>query len=223
MASRRNYVTAAEVLELAGFTPSDTQISEAEEIIDSYVGYQPKFFESTLSNRATAGGSSSLTLNTLDQNTYEADYFKWCEVEIIGGTGVGQRRTITASTKAGVLTVASAWTTTPDSASFYRIYQLGKFPRYCDIVYDGNTSPFTYYKQIVESVKRATAYQCEYMNAMGDSFFTTDKSEKQSESIGDYSYSKGTALVGGVGGVLVAPKAKQVLRGLMNRGGELVV
>ncbi len=224
MASRRNYITAAEVLELAGFTPTDVEISEAEELIDAYVGPQEKFYAGILARRASSGGASTLTLHTDDQNVFEVDYLKWCEVEIVGGTGAGQRRIITGSTKAGVITVATAWTTTPDSTSFYRIYQLGKFPRIQDVTYYSQESPYTYYKQIPEAVKRATAFQAEYINAMGDSFFKTDKSEKDSESIGDYSYSK-TGNQGGVVDInqLVAPKARAALRGIMRRGGELIV
>lgn len=226
MASRRNYVTVAEVLEMAGFSPTDVQISEAEEIIDAYVGAQKKFFDHPLDGRASAGGASTITLQAKEVNVHDVDYFKWCEVEIIGGTGVGQRRIITASTLAGVLTVASAWTTAPDSTSFYRIYQLGKFPRYCDVTFYSEQAPSTYYKQIPEAVKRATAAQCEYIQTMGDAFFASDRSEKTSESIGDYSYTKGGSNSQSVQtsvASMIAPKAKALLRGIVNRLGVLEV
>lgn len=224
MASRRNYVTTTEVDELIGSGAStDLQISEAEEIIDAYVGPQDKFLNYLIEGRVSAAGGSSLTLESIHQNNYDVDFFKWCEVEIIGGTGVGQRRIITASTKAGVLTVASAWTTSLDTTSFYRIYQLGKFPRKADVTSYSTQSPTSYYKQIPENVKRATAVQVEYITAMGDSFFKTDQTSKSSESIGDYSYS-----VGGKSGDvglerMIAPKAKLLLRGFKNRLGEIVV
>ena len=46
MASRRGYVTTTEVDEMSGLTAStDLQISEAEELIDAYVGFQVKFLK----------------------------------------------------------------------------------------------------------------------------------------------------------------------------------
>lgn len=226
MASRRNYVTTTEVDELIGSGNStDLQISEAEELIDAYVGHQDKFYNWELTGRSpSAGGASSITLQTNQQNIYDIDYFKWCEVEIIGGTGVGQRRIITASTKAGVLTVASAWTTTPDSTSFYKIYQLGKFPRKQDVMFYSEQTPSTYYKQIPEAVKRATAAQVEFMSQMGDEYFKTDRVDKVSERIGDYAYENANSQGVGFTGAekLIAPKAKILLRGIRSRIGSIV-
>lgn len=227
--SRRCYLSQAELVQYADITITDTteaddQISQAEEMIDAYVGPQNKFYKTTLARKATAGGSSSITLQLEDQNVYDADFFKWCEIELIGGTGAGQRRTITASTYAGVLTVQSAWTTPPDATSFYKIYQLGKFPRYEDVMYYAEVAPYTYYKSIPEAVKRAVAAQVEFMITMGASFFNTDKADKDSERIGDYAYSRsgGGNNVGGGIVRLISPKAKAALRGIMNRTGEIV-
>jgi len=226
MASKRNYVTTTEVDELVGSGSStDLQISEAEEIIDAWVGPQKKHIDQEYTGRASAGAAQAITLQTSQQNIYDVDYFKWCQVEIIGGTGAGQRRICTASTKAGVLTVDSAWTTAPDSTSFYKIYQLGKFPRYHDVEFYSEQSPSTYYKSIPEAVKRATAAQVEYIAAMGDDFFKTDQADKQSESIGDYSYSKGGGSSTGALSIskLIAPKARALLRGIKNSIGEIVI
>lgn len=225
MASRRNYVTTTEVDELAGITSTDLQISEAEEIIDAWVGPQNKHIESIYTGRASAGGGSTITLESTHQNIYDVDYFKYCQIEIIGGTGAGQKRVCTTSTKAGVLTVDSAWTTAPDSTSFYKIYQLGKFPRVHDVEFYSTQSPSTYYKSIPEAVRRATAAQVEYMVAMGDDFFKTDAMDKQSESIGDYSYSKGGVNSSGVMSIskVIAPKARALLRGIKNVLGEITL
>lgn len=224
--SRRGYLSQLELEQLADITITDTdeaddKISQAEEIIDSYVGYQNSFMDYKVTGMASAGGASTITLEASQQNTYDVDYFRLCEVEIIGGTGIGQRRKITGSTKAGVLTVDESWTTTPDSTSFYKIYQVGKFPRVLDVESATNGIYTTYYKAIPEAVKRAVAAQIEYMIEMGDSFFAGDKSEMESESIGDYSYTKGQ----GVSGInkLIAPKAKVLLRGIFNRTGRLIV
>lgn len=223
MASRRKYVTAAEVNELCGTTPTDMQISEAEELIDNYVGYQQKFLRIDVTGLAAAGTATTITLQANgQQNAYQANHFTNCEIEIIGGTGAGQRRTIASSTYAGVITVDTAFTTQPDSTSFYRIYQLGKYPRAKDVVYDGNSS-LKWYKSIPEAIKRATAAQVEYMIEMGDKFFANDKSEMNSENIGDYSYTRGSGGEGGSIDTLISPKAKQFLRGYRNRKGVILV
>lgn len=224
--SRRGYLSQAELEQMADITITDTaeaddQISQAEEMIDAYIGPQEKHIETPINGVASAAGSTSITLETSQQNTYDIDYFKLCEVEILGGTGVGQRRKITGSTKAGVLTVDAAWVTTPDTTSFYQISQIGKFPRCYDVVANTVGSTTTYYKQIPEVVKRAVAAQIDFIIEMGDAFFAGDKAEMQSESIGDYSYTKGR----GVSSMykLISPKAKQLLKGIVNRTGSIVL
>lgn len=224
--SRRGYLSHSELEQFANITITDSdeaddRISQAEELIDMYVGPQIKAFESDITGRPGAGASTSITLQLDQQNIYEIDYFKLCEVEIIGGTGAGQRRKCTGSTKAGVLTVDSAWSTVPDTTSFYKIYQLGKFPRQEDVIFYSLQSPSTYYKSIPEAVKRAVAAQVEFMIEMGDDYFSSDRAEKDSESIGDYSYSN----MAGAAGVqrLIGPKVKILLRGIRNRLGVIIL
>lgn len=223
--SRRGYLSEDELEQFADITVTDAsegqdRISQAEEIIDSFVGYQSKFLQDDIVGKASATGANSITLETSQQNVYENDYFKLCEVEIIGGTGEGQRRKVDSSTKAGVLTVDEAWTTAPDTTSYYRIYQLGKFPRDVDVDIYTLSTPNVYLKKIPENVKRAVAAQIEFLIEMGDSFFAGDEADKTSESIGDYSYSKE-----GSGGVtkLIAPKAKLLLKGFINRTGRITI
>jgi hypothetical protein len=227
MASRRNYVTTTEVAEMIGGSPTitDNQISEAEELIDVWVGFQKRFLDYKIEGRAQAGGASSLTLQLKEVDVYDIDFFKDCHAEILGGVGAGQRRRISSSAKNGVLTVDPAWDTAPDATSFYRIYQLGKFPRYCDVTFFSEVPPSTYYKQIVENVKRAVAAQVEYMIAMGDTFFTTDQSQKTAERIGDYGYELGQNFNGSPVPInrLIAPKAKEFLRHIRNITGNLQV
>jgi len=222
MASRRKYVTATEVNELCGTTPADVQISEAEELIDAFVGFQEKFVRHEVEGLAFAGDGTTVTLESVHRNSYQANHFTYCEIEIVGGTGAGQRRTIASSTYAGVITVDTAWTTAPDSTSFYHIYQLGKYPRSKDAIYDSRTS-LKWYKSIPEAIKRATAAQVEYMIEMGEKFFANDKPEMNSERIGDYSYSKSATGDGGSIDGLISPKAKQLLRGYRNRKGVILV
>lgn len=205
---------------MAGITSTDLMISEAEEIIDEYVGPQDKFIERDLRGLVSVGGNNAIKLESVHQNNMQADYLKGCWFEVIGGTGEGQRKKITAQTYAGVITLEANLSTPLDTTSYYRIWQLGKFPRQCDVTYDG-TNTNKYYKSIPEKVRRTVAAQVEYMQALGESFFGSDAPDKQSESIGDYSYTKSSGANGNGGGAsrLIAPKAKILLRGIINRLG----
>src|SRR3990167_11550317 len=49
------------------------------------------------------------------------------QVAITGGLGIGQRRTITASTAASDQITVATWTTTPDVTSNYDVYDMGHF------------------------------------------------------------------------------------------------
>lgn len=224
--SRRGYLSQSELSQFADVTitdasEADDQISQAEEMIDSFVGAQKKAVPEIVTGLcSSAGGSDTLYLETDQQNVFQNDYFKGCEVEIIGGTGEGQRRRISASDYVtGKITVADNWTTAPDTTSFFKIYQLGKFPRFNDVFFDSEHTPNTYYKSIPEAVKRAVAAQVAFIIQMGDAFFHSDKIDKQSESIGDYSYSKGQGSTGPY--KMIAPRAKLALRGIINRVGEI--
>lgn len=222
MASNRGYVTTTEVDALSGLTAStDVQINEAEELIDQYVGHQHQFFNGTYLGKATSGSGTTLTLDEKHQNSVHNDFFKGMQIEIIGGAGIGQRTIITQSTYAGVVTFATL-TTPPNSTSVYKITQLGKFPRQQDVFFDGENNPQTYYKTIPEMVKRATASQVEFMIKMGDAYFQSDKSLFESEQIGDYSYNKGQGSAGGAIKNMIAPKAKIMLRGILNRKGIII-
>lgn len=66
---------------------------------------------------ATAGTSTTLTNSAKSWTTNQWTNY---QVKILSGTGIGQIRTI-ASNTGTVLTVSSAWTTTPDTTSVYLI------------------------------------------------------------------------------------------------------
>lgn len=224
--SRRGYLSQDELEQYSNISITDTAeaddvIGQAEEIIDSWVGYQIKFLQAEITGRCSqAGGSLTFYLDTDQLNIWQKDYLKGCEVEIIGGTGEGQRRRITTSAYDGTITIANAWDTVPDTTSFFKIYQLGKFPRPRDVRYYTESTPYQYFKSIPEAVKRAVAAQVQYMDEMGDAFFAGDSTQKQSERIGDYSYELGQGSQGIAR--LVAPKAKVLLRGIINRTGVIV-
>lgn len=228
MASKRGYLTQEELEEFADITISDAteadeQISQAEEMIDEFVGPQDKFISYELSGLIAAGGSNNVTLESTHQNNMQKNYLRGCWIEIIGGTGEGQRKKITAQTLAGVITTETNFTTALDTTSYYRIYQLGKFPRTYDVQLDGVHTPAQYYKSIPEKVRQAVAAQVAYKINMGEDFFNSGTPDLESESIGDYSYSKGDRASSVSGSArLVAPRAKLLLRGIINRIGRIV-
>lgn len=227
MATLRGYLTIAELESKLNITVSDNdeaweQISFAEELIDRYVGPQQQHIRADQMFRGDIVSVSGTTVvdNSSDSSlTIGTDgYFAGAVIEILAGPGVGERRRITDSSS-GQLTIESEFTTPPTSASVYWIHQLAKFPRKKDMVYHEDK----YYRTIPEVVKNAVAAQVGYMIEQGESFFAGDDADLDSERIGNYSYSKG-----GNGGQsasvkLVAPKARTLLRGIMNRKGVLEV
>lgn len=219
--SRRAYASVAEIAEYIGVATNliDTaKVELAEQMIDDYVGYHEKYMENEVTGLAQASGSLALTLQQDQQQNYGNDYFKLCEVEIIGGAGAGQRRKVTGSTKAGVLTVDTAWATALDTTSYYRIYQLGKFPRHGEVTYESTNE--TYYKVIPEAIRRAVCAQYEFIVEMGDAYFETDKADMASESIGDYSYNRKGASPSTKS--LIGAKAQTMLQGYVKRYGQIV-
>ncbi len=142
------------------------------------------------------------------------------------GTGAGNSFLISASLLNGQITITHTDGTALaageiDITSVYRVYQLGSFPRDRDVFYNTFQTPTFYYKVIPEKVREATAAQCEYINKMGLNYFISDDSYISSEHIGPYSYQKNIKALGT--SVLIAPKARMLLRGLMNRKGIMVV
>jgi len=70
------------------------------------------------SGTATAGTSSTLVDTAKRKET--TDYWKGGTLEILAGTGVGQKRDITAfTTSSSTFAVTPNWTTTPDATSVY--------------------------------------------------------------------------------------------------------
>jgi hypothetical protein len=226
--SRRGYLSQNELEQMANISITDTaeaddQISQAEELIDAYVGPQDKYMKEKVVGYAASAGSSNITLETDQQNIYDIDYFKLCQIEIIGGTGEGQRRKVTGATKAGVLTIYSAWVKPPDTTSYYKISQLGKFPRVLDVETATHGSDSYYYKIIPEAVKRAVVAQIEFMIEMGTEFFIGDSSEFTKETIGDYSYEMAGGRVVAKLREMISAKSKMLLKGILNRTGTIVV
>jgi hypothetical protein len=111
--------------ELRGFTSSTTDLSGYVDIVthadgtavattDTYADY--------VSGTAEAGAASTITLED-GEVPAEDDILNGLTIEITGGTGSGQTRTISdyvGSTR--VTTVSTAWTTQPDTTSTYKVY-----------------------------------------------------------------------------------------------------
>lgn len=219
MASRRKYTTATEIeefadIELKDNTEADDQISQAEEIIDAYVGPQDKHVKEEYIGQATSGTTTTI-IDTSDDTPldYANGFFDYCEVEIVGGTNKGEIRQVSAYDKdTNTITVGTAFTAAVDSTTIYLIRQLSKFPRVKDV----HVLSEQYYKTIPEAVKRATAAQLQYIVEKGTEFFA-GATDKEGEGIGDYSYSNKKGL-----NLLIAPKARELLRGYINRTGTLL-
>lgn len=221
--TKRNYATLA-VVQAEESAATLAQIALAEQAIDNYIGAQQKHIPNTFRVEPTAFAGSNKTIYDTSNNTqlYQVDgYFVNCVIEIIGGTGAGQVRLITSSDKDDrSVTVTDAWDTAPDTTSFMKIYQLGKFPRSKDVLQ--NNAGTAYYKSVPDQVKAAVIAQVQFMIAQGDSFFEGDDTSKESESIGDYSYSRG----GGAGGSqtsavrMLGPRARTLLKGFKNSVGS---
>jgi len=220
--SRRQYVTQSDAeqfsnIQVTDATEADDQISHAEEMVDSYVGFQKKHISDTYSGLATSAGSDYLVDNSGDSplKSYDDDYYTFCEIEILGGTGEGQTRTITAyDSDTYKVTVGTDWSVTPDSTSFYVIRQVGKFPREEDVFQDSNLK---YYKSIPEAVQRATLAQLEYIIEKGDDFFA-GATDYESEDIEGYSHT-----IRDGANRSISPLARELLKGIRNKKGRLRV
>jgi hypothetical protein len=225
MGSRRQYLTIEELEQFADITITDAdeaydQISQAEELIDAYVGHQDQHVAQPVYGGLTAALSNTFT-DTSDDTPLERDdnFFSFCMLQIISGMGAGQERSIVSSSRTGrSVTVGSAFSTQPDTTSVYRIHQLGKFPRTKDTWHD--QSNLTFSKFIPEAVRRATAAQVAFIIEMGAEYFAGNDAEASGERIGNYSYyrlnNNQSAAV-----KMLAPRARTLLRGIKNSLGKL--
>jgi hypothetical protein len=226
MASQRQYATIAEVEQFASITSVDDtefedRMSQCEELIDAYVGYQDRFMGSEFIGNVTSATGLTLVDDSFSSKLGTTDnYFAGCYVEIIGGSGVGNRRWIVSSDYTNKSITYEGASIGADTTSVFRIFQLGKFPRSKDAFL--NNDDETWYKIIPEAVRRAVAAQMEFLVNQGDAYFATATMDLASESIGNYSYSRGSGSEGQSPAVkMLAPKAKALLRGYKNSMGRL--
>lgn len=200
-------------------------ISDAERIIDVFVGPWPSFYpELTLNLSATlASGATTLQSSTLGDR--RPNWWAQGGVYVVVKDGpsalIREKRLVVAS-DTDQLTLASGFpgVLTAGSAEVI-LRQESKFPRWEDC--DAQGDPF-----LPPQLEAAVAYQVEYgihfgseEFGLGDSVVTVDHGEVQSRSYGSgYSESRFPNVVTGFSR-LVAPKARGVLKPLMNRTGRL--
>lgn len=216
---RRNYILTSDV---SG--ASEANVALAEALIDAYVGFQDKFIAAERVGKITASLTGKLIDDRGDSPLFVTDNtYSHCIVEIIGGSGAGQSRQVTASGKdeRSLTFSGAAFNPTLDDTSVYRVYQLAKFPRR----QDSRTVPSdqVFYKYIPDAIKNATIAQTQFVIAQGDDYFTGDDSEMDSERILSYSYSRGgnagqSALV-----KFISPQARAFLKGYKNSTGTIAV
>ena len=219
--TKRGYITKEEVenycdIAITDDTEAIERMELAEEIIDKYVGFQNAFQRYEITGHATDGTTTTLvddSGNTLLGGSID-DKYSYCILHIIGGTNVGEERVIIGQdSTAKTITVQKAFTNAIDTTSVYRIYQLAKFPR----TQDAKLMEGVYYKYIPEQIKKATLAQVEYMISMGDDFFVSGI-DKTNENIDGYDYQIPRDVRRSV-----APKAREYLKGFVNRKGNLIV
>jgi len=218
--TKRGYITKEEVeaycdIAITDEAESIERLNMAEEIVDDYVGFQNKFFKDRRVGTATSGTTTTLvdtnpgsTINSITENI-----LSYCILQIIGGTNAGESRIIKTNTTTGTITIETPFTNAIDSTSVYRISQLSKFPRSRDYEIINNI----YYKFVPDQVKRACLAQMEYMIEMGDDFFVSEV-DKKSSNVDGYSYAMQDEVRR-----MIAPKAKEYLRGFVVRRGNLIV
>jgi len=218
--TKRQYVTEDEIEQFSNIQVTDAkeaedQMSHAEEMVDAYVGFQVKHVDDVYSGLATSGGSNYLIDTSSDSplKVHFDDYFTYCQIEIIGGTGSGQTRNIVSSSKSSnKITVSPDWTTNPDNTSFYVIKQLGKFPRDEDAFL---SSDYKWYKSIPEAVTRATLAQVEYIIEKGNDYFA-GAVDYDSEQLEGYSYKVKSGR-----NRFISPNARNLLKGIYNKKGRI--
>lgn len=221
----RNYITIAQLQSLASINVINNsealrRIDRAETAIDDYLGYQPQSIcEDFRGNVSAVTGKEVIDTNPASQLHIIDGWFSHGVIEIIDGAGAGQIRYITDSSYDNrSVTVADDFDTPLDTTSFYRIYQIAKFPRAQDVYsrQDGRR----FYKAIPDPIKRAVAAQIEFMIQQGDAYFVGNQADISSEHIDNYSYSKVTAGQSPTVSAL-APRARTLLRGYKNSMGTL--
>lgn len=223
MTTRKQYVTINEIEAYADVDLKSAEgaeqeaynwISQAEDMIDNYVRRQSKHIPSEYLGDATSGTTTKIFDIGSDTPLYYADdYFKYCEVEMLSGSNAGEIRPILSSNYSEKsVTVSYAFTNAVAEGDVFIIRQQSKFPRICDVkIYNQK-----YYKTIPVNVREAVKAQVQYMIEQGKEFFI-NVVDQQSESIDDYSHNLKEFTNN-----MIAPKARELLKGIRDIKGNLI-
>lgn len=216
--SRRRYLSFAELEQFADIRITNEQeakdrISQAEELLDAYLGFAEKFLKRELLCVVKSVDGKNIEI---DKN-YKSGFLTYTSFEVLKGGGQGSRNEIEDNEDDKITCVATP--TDVEEGSVLRIYQLGKYPRAKDCQIFGQS----WIKTIPEEIRRGVAFQVAFMIEQGDEYFNTDVSAKTSESIGDYSYSKGGSNQNsGFSTSLISPRTKDIVKNFVNRVGKFV-
>lgn len=227
MSTKRNYATIEQIQEYANITVTDSdeawqQIEKAEEMIDAYVGAHTRFHHRTTVGEIGALSADSLTITDAYGGYLDRidNYYKGLLFVVVAGVSTGKTAMVTSSSYANKSLTLDTVIEDLQPGCVFELRQIGKFPRLQDA--HTNRMSTLWYTQIPDAVTRAVAAQLEYMINQGDEFFSTDQADKSSESIGNYSYSKQAGGSSSSMQRMIAPQAKVLLRGYVNRGGRLI-
>lgn len=225
MASRRGYLTQTELAEFADIVINDSaeaddQISQAEEMIDAYLGPQDRFLRFEYRGEVSSASTTVIVDSGSGNNMDVIDnFYAGAEIEILSGALSGEHRSIVSSSRsAKSITVSVAFSGTPATGVMFRIYQLAKFPRHKDVRL--NRAGDLWVKSIPDALRRATAAQVAFVIEKGPGFFAGDASQLIAEGIDNYNYQRGGTMATPTV-ALIAPRARTLLRGYVNRTGEI--
>lgn len=237
--SRFNYIgtsgLAAEIPTMSGVTDHALAaefITDAERMIDVYVGPSQPFYSDLTGTLDAALPSGQLTLSGSSFGNRRPNYWAvgghYLTITDVPGAPtsalIGTKRLIIASTS-GTVTLATGYSEDVPSGTAYYTHQESRFPRWNDS--DPWGSP-----TLPDEVAKATAWQVEFGIAEGsesyglgeDSVVVGSDGAVVSRNYGSgYSESRATQGAGSKAGLaaLIAPKARAILRSLMNSTGWL--
>lgn len=211
--SKRQYTNIAKINGFIGqeYTVTDQLIDQAESLVDSIVyneAFPPlsKHYNITVYGEetfTTDGANSTVTIST---GTYPTDYFRYCVVELLSD---GAILPVVASVNSTLTVEGSV-----NGSQEFKVYQLGKFPRYMDTQTHNSVKT---YKSIPADVQEAVAWQVKFIIDEGnkkDGVFDGEGIIR--ETIGEnYSYEKGNT-AGDTSSQstlrLLAPRVKTLLK-----------
>jgi len=236
--SRLNYITPGKLAQyihtMSGVTDNDQAasfITDAERIVDAYVGPAPRFYtDQTGDTSAVIASGTSASVVTADvfgdrRPNYWAKGGHYLHVLDVPGSPssalIGESRLIVASTS-GQVTLVSGFLTDVPSGSTFWLHQESAFPRVWDT--DNFGTP-----RLPDVLENAVALQVEYgilygseAFGLGDSGVATDEGASvQSRTYASgYSESRQPGQERGLAR-WTAPRARALLRSIMSNAGRL--